>query len=95
MTAAYDNVDEEALENSLAHVAQKRFDGTEYTCQLADDCKELLARIKKINKETKKAIKECVEDQVRTIVSAADNIRLKTKSLSKLRKLVKGPYSAF
>ena len=54
-----------------------------------------MARIKKINKETKKAMKECVEDQVRTIVSAADNIRLKTKSLSKLRKLVKGPYSAF
>ena len=95
MTAAYDGVDEEALEKALEHVQQKRFDGTDYQCQLQKDCKELLARIKKINKETKKATKECVEDQVRTIVAAADQIRLRTKALSKLRKLVKGPYNAF
>ena len=51
--------------------------------------------MRKINKEAERATKECIEDQVRVVVAAADAISLKTKTLRRLKRLVKGPYREF
>ena len=95
LTAAYDAVDEAQLEKAVEYAAQKIYNGTEYKCQLQSDCKSLLAHVRKINKETEKALKQCIEDQVRVVVAAAKAINLKTKGIRKLRRLIEGPYSDF
>ena len=95
MNAAYDAVEEEPLIKAIDYANQPNFDGTKYKCQLLNDCKDLLKRIQKITKEAKLAIQQCIEDQVRTVVGAADDIRMNTKPIRKLRKLVNGPYSTF
>ena len=94
--AAWDAVEQEALEEAVAACDKEHFDGAHvYRCTLEADCRQLLARVTKINEETAKATEQCIEHQVRTIVTAADEINMRTRQLDALRALVNGDYADF
>lgn len=95
LNAAYDAVDEKQLEAALALCSQPTFCGTHYEATLVEDCQDLLGQIQLINAEAKKARKECIENQVRTIVDAADRINLHNKYVNYHRELLQGPRKAF
>eukprot|EP00949_MAST-11_sp_MAST-11-sp1_P000183 g183.t1 len=95
LNAAYDAVEQGALQDAIDLCDRKDFDGRKYRCQLEADTRELLDRVILINRECEKAEKQCIEDQVRTIVDAANQIGMNSSSLSKFRKLVKGDYATF
>ena len=96
LVAAWDAVEQGALEEAVAACDKEHFDGSNvYRCTLEADCRQLLARVTKINEETEKATEQCIEHQVRTIVTAADEINMHTRPLDALRDLVNGDYAAF
>ena len=96
LVAAWDAVEQGALEEAVAACDKEHFDGSNvYRCTLEADCRQLLARVTKINEETEKATEQCIEHQVRTIVTAADEINMHTDALTDLRALVNGDYAKF
>ena len=81
----FQNDEQGALEEAVAACDKEHFDGGHvYRCTLEADCRQLLARVTKINEETAKATEQCIEHQVRTIVTAADEINMHTRQPVKI-----------
>lgn len=95
LNEAYDAVDEEGLGRAIKLCHTKGFAGTTYECQLVEDCQVLHNTIRLVNKHAKKAQKECIEDQVRTVVAAAKEIGLRNDLTKPLYKLVDGKPAKF
>jgi hypothetical protein len=90
LNKAYDLVDEKKLQAAVNQCSELSFNGTCYECQLVDDCVEMLERIRLINKEAKKAKKQCIAEQVETVVDAAERINLRTETIDYLSDLCNG-----
>ena len=95
LNAAYDDVDEGGLIKAIKYCGKPNFNGTTYESTLVEDCEVLLATIQDINEEAKKAVKECIADQVETIAEAAIEINLRNSLTKPLIKLVEGPKEKF
>jgi hypothetical protein len=95
LTGAIKAMEQQKLEEAVGQCDEKRFNGKVYRCDLEARARWFLGRVTKINKLAKQAKKECIEDQVRAIVAAADAIGMTTPIISGFRKLIKGPYITF
>jgi len=88
-------MEQKALSQAVGACDEKRFNGKVYRCDLEAQARWYLGRVTKINKLAKQAKKECIEEQVRAIVKAADSIGMRTSIIDGFRKLIKGPYLKF
>ena len=95
LNTAIKAMEQRALENAVGQCDEHRYNGKVYRCPLEARARWYLGRVTKINKLAKLAKKECIEEQVRAIVKAADAIGMKTSTINGFRKLIKGPYIKF
>jgi myosin heavy subunit len=95
LNAAYDAVDEGLLQQAVDECKLRKFNGSHYEATLVQDCQDLLDRIRVILEEAAKAKKQCIEEQVEAVVSAARRIGLKADVTRGLAKLVDGPREKF
>lgn len=67
-----------------------------YRSPLEQECRGLCFRVRRITEELQEGYKHCIEHQVRSVVAAADEIKMPgPKQLSEWRELVNGPYDKF
>ncbi len=84
-----------AVDQAKLQKAVRACDKIKYRSPLEHECRGLLFRVRRINEEVKNGYKKCIEDQVRTVVAAADEIKMPGKELDAWRKLIKGKYDKF
>ena len=95
LIAAYDAVEQYALENALGVCDQPSFCGYVYECELVNDCRKLWQKVSRINEESARAQGEMIEDQVRTILKASQAIGMRTDVLDYFSGLCNGNYDDF
>jgi len=96
LETALAEMNEQKLEAALNYCYDKKnFKGQKYRCDLEAKARDLLKKIKHINKEAIRAMRECEEHHVRAVVAEAAEINLHNADIDSLTRLVKGSYDRF
>merc|ERR1711860_97258 len=75
--------------------AIKYCDRMKYNCDLVAETRSFCLRVTRINEEARKANKTLHEEHCKVVVKAANEIKMTSKTIKHIRKLVNGPYDVF